>query len=46
MVFSVWTCEATGGKEDGEKAGGLVRVKRTETVLRGRLRDHSHILAL
>ena len=41
----MWDCEAIGVKEDGERAGGRIRGKRTETVLRDRLRDPGHILA-
>ena len=40
----MWDYEATGRKKDGEKTGGLIRVKRTETVLKGRLRDLGHII--
>ena len=35
MLSVVWNCEVTGVMEDGEKAERLIRVKRTETMLRG-----------
>ena len=41
----MWYCETTGGKDEGEKAGELIRVKRTEIASRGRVRDLGHILA-
>ena len=37
-------CGATGVKEDGVRVGGWIRVKRTETVLRGSVRVLDHIL--
>ena len=33
-LFSAWDCKATGEKEDGGKAWGLIRVKRADTMLR------------
>ena len=41
----MWYCETTSGQDEGEKAGELIRVKRTEIVSRGRVRDLGHILA-
>ena len=37
-------CDVAGVKEDGVRAGGRIRVKRTETVLRGSLRELGHKL--
>ena len=37
-------CDATGVKEDGVRAGGWIRVKRTETMLRGSVRVLDHTL--
>ena len=33
----MWNCLTNGGKEFEEKAGWAIRVKKTETMLRGRL---------
>ena len=43
ILSGMWYCEAISVKYNGEKAGELICVKRTETVSRDRLRD-SHIL--
>ena len=40
-----WDCDGTGVQEDGERAGGRIRVKRTEQVLRGRERNRGQIRA-
>ena len=40
----MWDYEAADVKEDGERVGGRICVKRTETVLRGRLRGRGRIL--
>ena len=45
LLSDVWSYEAIGVKDDGDKSGELICVKRTETVLRDRLRDLGHILA-
>ena len=37
-------CDATGVKEDGVRAGGWIRVKRTDTMLRGSVRRLDHML--
>ena len=38
----MWYCDSAAVKDD---RGGAIRVKRIETVLRGRLRDLGRILA-
>ena len=45
LLFSVCDYEAVSIKEDGERDVGWVRVQRTYTVLRDRLRGLGHILA-
>ena len=44
LLITVWDCGATGVKELGERAIGLMCVKRAETGVRGRFRDRGHIL--
>ena len=34
LLIVVWNCEVTGVMDDREKAEGLLRIKRTETMLR------------
>ena len=41
----MYDCEATGVKDCGERAWKVRRIKRIETVARGRLKDRGHILA-
>ena len=43
-MIAVWDYGAAGVTELGERAGGLVCDKRTETGLRGRWRDMGHKL--
>ena len=44
LLSAMWNHGTTGVQDDGEKAGELIRVKRTKTVSRGRVRDLGHIL--
>ena len=44
LLSAVWDFEVTDVKDNGENDEELIRVKRTETVSRGILRDLSHIL--
>ena len=45
LVGVVWNYEATGVEELGERAGGLICVRITETESRGRWGDLGHLLA-
>ena len=41
LLSAVWNYDTTVVKDDGE----LIRVKRTESVSRGKVRDLGHIIA-
>ena len=44
-MFTGWYYEATNGQEEKKKAGGMIGDKRTETMLRGILRNLRHNIA-